>query len=185
MLFDRIHQHHPPDSPVRFGEGASRQRGNVRRREQVKILWDVDLGDLLALFFVEGFQRLVLGEFSNVAQERHFAGLTFRRSGKYVVDGDDLADDVFGSVVPPNGRANRFDLAEVVRQHDGGRGPATEQLFHALVELTGILGALQVGVQLAEVVFEGRAREVQQTHATEEGQGDGHDGDAARVAVDA
>ena len=53
VLLDGIDQHDPPDGSVCFGEGAARQGRNVCGREQAKIRGDVDLGDLLAIFFAQ------------------------------------------------------------------------------------------------------------------------------------
>ena len=91
---------------------------------------------------------------------------------------------MFSLVVAQDGGANGLDLADVVGQYDGGRGPAAEELLHAPNELLRIVGVLQVGVQLAEVILERSACEMQQSHTAEDGECGGHDDDAARTAVD-
>ena len=110
---------------------------------------------------------------ADLGDGRQLALLDLGRPRQQIVHGGDLADDVGPGqvgVLLAQRLADRLDLVDPVRQHDRGGWPAPEQAIDARVEVARLLGGVELGVQLAEVVLERILQEVPQP----EGRDDRH-----------
>ena len=184
-LLRRVDQHHPADRAVDLGERAPRDGGQVHRSELVQSLGRVDLREIGPLLLAQHLERRVVRQLPDLRDERQLAALHLGRARQEIVDGRDLTDDVRAggvAILLPDSRLDRFDLLDTVGEHDGGRGPAAEEAVEAAPEPLRLLGGVELGVELAEVVLERVLQEVAQAEHRDDRQHGEGGGDRAGVA---